>query len=132
MELDQPRLNLKGLIEKLRQVTLAVQIMPFAYTLLYLISMVCYWFANERMLKILDSLFYISPVVVLQFLVLSRSLRLCKWHKMACTLPLIPQVAVLLDSTVMTFSENIARAGVILMAVMSALLLLAAYKVFFS
>lgn len=94
--------------------------------------MVCYWFANERMLKILDSLFYISPVVVLQFLVLSRSLRLCKWHKMACTLPLIPQVAVLLDSTVMTFSENIARAGVILMAVMSALLLLAAYKVFFS
>ena len=132
MELDQPRLNLKGLIEKLRQVTLAVQIMPFIYTLLYLVAMICYWSASELLLKILDSLFYISPVVVIQFLVLSRSLRLCIWHKVACTLPLMPQVAVLLDSTVMTFSENLAKGSVILMALMSALLLIAAYKVFFS
>jgi hypothetical protein len=132
VELDQPRLNLKGLIEKLRQVTLAVQIMPFIYTLLYLVAMICYWSASELLLKILDSLFYISPVVVIQFLVLSRSLRLCIWHKVACTLPLMPQVAVLLDSTVMTFSENLAKGSVILMALMSALLLIAAYKVFFS
>jgi len=106
--------------------------MPFIYTLLYLVAMICYWSASELLLKILDSLFYISPVVVIQFLVLSRSLRLCIWHKVACTLPLMPQVAVLLDSTVMTFSENLAKGSVILMALMSALLLIAAYKVFFS
>ena len=131
MELDQPRLNLKGLIEKLRQVTLAVQLMPFFYTLLYLISMICYWSANDLILTIMDSLFYISPIVVVQFLVLSRALRLCIWHKVACTLPIVPQVAVLLDGTVITFSENSAKLSIVLMALMSAVLLFAAYKVFF-
>ena len=93
--------------------------------------MICYWSANELILTIMDSLFYISPIVVVQFLVLSRALRLCIWHKVACALPIAPQVAVLLDGTVITFSENSAKFSIVLMALMSAVLLFAAYKVFF-
>lgn len=127
---DRHRLNLEGLINKLRSVTLAVQIMPFVYTSIYLICMFFYWFASETVLAILDTLFYVSPIVVVQFLVLSKSLRLCKWHKTACSLPLIPQVTVVLDHTFVKFSENVAIYSVATMMIMSVLLLIAAYNVF--
>ena len=104
--------------------------MPFVYTSIYLICMFFYWFASETVLAILDTLFYVSPIVVVQFLVLSKSLRLCKWHKTACSLPLIPQVTVVLDHTFVKFSENVAIYSVATMMIMSVLLLIAAYNVF--
>lgn len=89
-----------------------------------------YWFADESVLKILDTLLYVSPVVVVQFLVLSKSLRLCKWHRTACALPLIPQTMVILDSTFISFSKNAAIFSIASMAVMCLLLLVSAYNVF--
>lgn len=127
---DRQRLNLEGLIRKLRSVTLAVQIMPFVYTSVYLVCMIFYWFASETVLFILDTLFFVSPIVVVQFLVLSRSLRLCRWHKIACSLPLIPQLSVILYHTIVDFSEYVAICSIATMMVMSILLLIAAYNVF--
>ena len=128
---DRQRLDLEGLIKKLRSVTIAVQIMPFIYTLLYLVCMVFYLFADESTLTALDTLFYVSPLVVAEFLVLSYALRLCKWHRMACLLPLIPQIMVGLDSTFLFFSGRVAVYSIVTLAIMSALLLIAAYNVFF-
>lgn len=104
--------------------------MPFVYTSIYLICMFFYWFASETVLAILDTLFYVSPIVVAQFLVLSKSLRLCKWHRTACSLPLIPQITVVLDHTFVNFSENVAIYSVATMMIMSVLLLISAYNVF--
>lgn len=81
--------------------------MPFVYTSLYLMAMCFYWFANETVLTILDTLFYVSPVVIVQFLILSKALKLCKWHKTACALPILPQITVVLDRTVVIFSDNV-------------------------
>lgn len=92
--------------------------------------MAFYWFANETVLRILDTLFYVSPVVVAQFLILSKSLRLCAWHRTACLLPLIPQITIVLDNTVVVFSKNVALFSIASMAFMSVLLLIAAYNVF--
>lgn len=92
--------------------------------------MICYWFANDTILCILDMLFYVSPVAIIQFLVLSRLLRLCAWHRTACALPLLPQVMVVLDKAIFRFSENLAEVCVATIAVMSVLLLVAAYNVF--
>ena len=131
MEPDQQRLNLEGLIKKLRTVTLAVQLFPFIYVSLYLVTMVFYLFASEKVMGILDSLFYVSPVIVAQFLALSRILRLCRWHKLACSLPLFPQVSVALDHTVILFSERAVEIHIITMMIMSSLLLISAYRVFF-
>lgn len=130
MEQDQQRLRLEGIIKKLRSVTLAVQIMPFCYTFLYLVAMVFYLFSDDAVVNILDTLFYVSPVVVVQFLILSRSLRLCKWHKIACSLPIVPQIMVILDRTLLFFSERAAEVSVAAMILMSVLLLIAAYNVF--
>ena len=93
--------------------------------------MVFYLYASEEVMAVLDSLFYVSPVIVIQFLMLSRVLRLCRWHKLACALPMFPQVPVVLDHTVVFFSERAVEIHVITMMVMSFLLLISAYKVFF-
>lgn len=129
---DQLRLNLKGLIEKLRSVTLAVQLMPFIYDSCYLIVLALYLSANEKTLGVLDTLFYVSPVMVIQFLILSRLLKLCKWHKMACILPLIPQVSVLAESFLVTFSEDAVRIHLATILLLTVLLLISTYNVFFT
>lgn len=93
--------------------------------------MILYLYADETVMTILDTLLYVSPVIVIQFLILSKILRLCRWHKLACILPVFPQIPVILDHTVVKFSERAVDAHVITMMVMSFLLLISAYKVFF-
>ncbi len=132
MDNQEGRDKILFVIEKLRSITLAVQIIPFIYTGLYIIVLCTYLFASEAVLSVLDTLFYVSPVVVVAFLVESRILKLCRWHKTACVLPVLPQVEVLVDSCIYEFAKWEAHALIILIIVMSVLLLVAAYKVFLS
>lgn len=127
---DQQRLNLKGLIEKLRKVTLAVQIMPFVYTALYVLCMILYFFAGDNLLCVLDSLFYVSPTIVIMFFILSKQLRLCKWHRRAILLPLIPQIAVIADRYLITMSKVALIVDFSIIIIMAVLLLVADYNVF--
>ena len=94
-------------------------------------SMFFYLYANEEVVAVLDTLFYVSPVMVIQFLALSRILRLCNWHRLACALPLCPQISILLDHTVVIFSERAVETHIITTMIMALLLLISAYKVFF-
>lgn len=54
---------IKYVVSKLRAITLAVQIIPFAYTSIYIITLILYLFASEEVLTILDTLLYVSPNV---------------------------------------------------------------------
>lgn len=124
--------TLKDLIHKLRSITLAVQFIPFVYTTIYIGVLVAYSHAREPFLVVLDTLFYVSPLLICLLLVESKILQLCKWHKMACVLPILPQTANIVDSLFFEFSTtevNILNCTVIIMAVA---LLVAAYKVFFT
>ena len=127
---DRDRLNLVELIEKLRSVTLAVQVIPFAYTAIYILVLSAYPFVGEAAMCTLDTIFYISPTTCAAFLVLSKMLRLCKWHRMACILPITPQVAILLDRSVIRFSNAAVFAHISITVLMAILLLVAAYNVF--
>lgn len=93
--------------------------------------MVLYLFAGDSTIRILDTLFYVSPIIVVQFLILSRLLKLCRWHKAACILPVTPQVPILLDRTVLKLSETAVEINIITIMIMTILLLVAAYKTFF-
>ncbi len=128
---DQKPLDLAGLIKTLRYVTTAVQILPFIYTILYIISLAVSLFAPDEVVWIVDTLFYASPVTVIAFLVLSRLLRLCKWHKIACVLPIIPQAVSFIDYYVVELTELIAQVNICVFGSMAILLLVAAYNVFF-
>ena len=122
--------RIKYLIEKLRAITLTAQIIPFVYSALYILCMVLYLTAGENTVRVADTLFYVSPAVVAAFLIESRVLKLCKWHRSACALPLLPQVAVFIDYHVAPLGRSAAYVAVILPAAMALLLLVAAYNVF--
>lgn len=130
MAQDRPHLDLEGLVKTLRYVTAAVQILPFVYTVLYLVALGIALFASEDVVRISDSLFYVSPVTILAFLILSRLLHLCIWHKTACVLPLLPQVVSFIDYNIVELSIRAATLNIIVFGLIGVALLLAAYKTF--
>jgi hypothetical protein len=124
--------TLKDLIRKLRSITLAVQVIPFVYTIIYIGVLVAYIYAREPVLVVLDTLFYVSPLLICLLLVESRILELCKWHKMACVLPTIPQIANLTDSFVWEFPVSGVYVFNLIIITTAVLLLVAADNVFFT
>jgi len=127
---DPRHLDLEGLIRKLRSITLTVQLIPFIYSALYIVSLFIYYFGSDSASQVTDSLLYISPLAIGCFLVLSDMLRLCKWHKAACCVPLIPSAISLFDYYLIELSEIASIVGVCTIAGMILLLLISAYKVF--
>ena len=130
MAQDRPHLDLEGLVKTLRYVTAAVQILPFVYTVLYLVALGIALFASEDVVRISDSLFYVSPVTILAFLILSRLLHLCVLHKTACILPLLPQVVSFIDYNIVELSIRAATLNIIVFGLIGVALLFAAYKTF--
>lgn len=132
MEKDPQRLNLEGLVRKLRSVTLAVQLLPFVYGFFFVLAMVAYLILPEWLSVVCDHLFYVSLVVIIYNLILSRTLRLCCWHKAACVVPLFPELVSVADQTIIDLSEQAAIINVWTIITMTFILLVSAYKVFFS
>lgn len=104
--------------------------MPFVYGFLYIICMVFYICGTTNMCKMCDSLFYVSPIMVIGLLILSRLLRLCGWHRTACIVPIIPQIVGLIDYYVIEFPFTATKIIVYMSLILTALLLICAYKVF--
>ena len=121
---------IKYIINKLRHITTTVQILPFLYAFLYIIALVAYLFASESVLVFLDTMFYVSPIVIVGNLIESHILKLCRWHKTACILPAFPQINLFIDRYIYEFSTGAELAHIIIVIVMSILLLVAAYNVF--
>ena len=86
-----------ALVRILRRVTTIVKVYPFAYTLLYIYCMLVYMFGTDTTATICDQLFYTSPFMVMCAIGLSYSLKLCKWHRLECALPLLPCVTIFVD-----------------------------------
>lgn len=121
---------IKYVVSKLRAITLAVQIIPFAYTSIYIITLILYLFASEEVLTILDTFLYVSPIIIICMIVESKVLKLCRWHKTACTLPAIPQINIIIDRYIYEFSIRAEIIHLSIILLMSILLLIASYNVF--
>lgn len=119
-----------AIVAILRNVTLIVQLYPFAYTVLYALCMVGYLVGSEELSCTLDQLFYTSPFSVLFALILSRSLKLCKWHKLECILPMIPLVHLVIDTYIVSLSNVSAIINVGTIIALCILSLINAYFVF--
>ena len=99
------RQQLSSIMDSQVRIVLAVQIAPFVYTLLFLVVFSLAFFStNEDLMTIIDYFCFISPVVVVAHLVYSRMLRFCVWHRLACALPLLPQLVDLYDTYVSSFT----------------------------
>lgn len=126
----QQHLDLETLVKKLRYVTATVQVMPFIYSIMYIVCMLLYLFCSDSISVICDSFFYVSPVVIIAFLILSKLLRMCIWHKTVCVLPLVGQVISFIDRYVIQFTQSASVISLWLTIAMFGLLLICAYKIF--
>lgn len=131
MDSQDRRADLKRLVDTLRRVTTAVQILPFIYSAISIVLLAVYNIVPESVQMLLDTLFYVSPVTVIAFLLLSKLLHMCVWHKSACVLPMVPQAVSLTDYYIINLTVPEVWVANTLIVAMSAILLVAAYKVFF-
>lgn len=104
--------------------------MPFLYTALYIVALTVALFASEEVVFVFDMLFYASPIVVGCFMILSRLLRMCRWHLTACALPLFPQAISFFDYYVVQIPASTLTISVTTLLIMAFVLLMAAKKTF--
>lgn len=116
----------------LRKVTRLVQLAPFFYLALYSFYMLAGSFAPEEFVCFGDGIIFSSPLVTTALLVLSRLLKLCRWHKAACLIPSASQMEGIVDSYFFTFTQNEILIINILIGVSSFLFLACANKRFFN
>ena len=119
-----------AIVKILRRVTTIVKVYPFAYSILYISCMLVYMFCSDEMATLCDQLFYTSPFMTVCAIGLSYSLKLCKWHRLECILPLLPTCMVLVDEFVYSFPKSASYLNAILIGVICLASLINAYFVF--
>lgn len=122
--------ELGRIISILKTATKVVKLIPFAYALLYVVSILSYSICTENVSIWVDMIFYISPISIIFLLILSRTLKLCKWHRLECVLPLMGFCAVLINDFIIEFGKYGQLANYIIVITTFILSLINAYFVF--
>lgn len=122
--------RIKRLILTLRDITLAVQIAPFVISLLYILGITAQLLFSGDTSWLFSIILYTPPPIILIMLIFSRMLHLCKWHRMACALPLVPFCFTMIDAYLIELSDIAVWILNGLAIAMIIMLLMAAYNVF--
>ena len=119
-----------AIVRILRKGTAIVKVNPFAYSILYVSCMLVYMFCSDEMATLCDQLFYTSPFMIVCAIGLSYSLKLCKWHRLECILPLLPTCMELVDEFIYSFTKLVSYLNAILIGIICLTSLINAYFVF--
>jgi hypothetical protein len=122
--------DILAIVRILRKVTKIVKIYPFVYAVLYALCMIGYLVCDDIVSVMLDQLFYTSPIVVSCNILLSYSLKLCKWHRLQCLLPMFPLIPLFVDYLVFPVSKLAFTINALTIILLFALSLINAYFVF--
>lgn len=122
--------DILAIVKILRRVTTIVKIYPFVYAVLYALCMIGYLVCDDMVSIILDQLFYTSPIVVSCNILLSYSLKLCKWHRLQCLLPMFPLIPLFVDYFILPVSKLAFTINALAIISLLALSLINAYFVF--
>lgn len=122
--------DILAIVRILRKVTKIVKIYPFVYAVLYALCMIGYLVCDDIVSVMLDQLFYTSPIVVSCNILLSYSLKLCKWHRLQCLLPMFPLIPLFVDYLVFPVSKLAFTINALTIITLFALSLINAYFVF--
>ena len=119
------------LVAVLRRVTRTVQLLPFAYLVLYALVLLTEPVLPEGLFCIVDDLSCTSPLSIGVMLLASRMLKLCIWHKTACVLPFASRITEYIDNYVVTFTQNEVVIINTILGILSLAFIVAAYRHFF-
>ena len=122
--------NILGAIQILRSVTRTVKIAPFVVAVFYMMSMVGYLMFSDTVATILDYLFYVSPSTIAILLILSKSTKMCFWHRLECVLPVVAILPALVDDFILRFTNSATIVNISTIGLMFFATLLNAYFVF--
>ena len=122
--------RIKRLILTLRDITLAVQIAPFVISLLYILGITAQLLFSGDTSWLFSIILYTPPPIILIMMIFSRMLHLCKWHRLACALPLVPFCFTMIDAYLIELSDIAVWILNGLAIAMIIMLLMAAYNVF--
>ena len=92
--------------------------------------MIGYMLFSDYVSTILDYLFYISPSTIVILLLLSKSTKMCVWHRLECILPLVSMLPALFDETIMNLTNVAAYINAATIAFISLASIVNAYFVF--
>ena len=128
--MEREERKILGAIQILRRVTKTVKIAPFVLAVLYMLSMIGYMVFSDTIATILDYLFYISPSTIVILLILSKSTKMCVWHRLECVLPMVSMLPALFDDLIIELTNVAAYINASTIALIFLLSLLNAYFVF--
>lgn len=128
--MERQERKILGAIQILRRVTKTVKIAPFVLAVLYMLSMIGYMVFSDTIATILDYLFYISPSTIVILLILSKSTKMCVWHRLECVLPMVSMLPALFDDLIIELTNVAAYINASTIALIFLLSLLNAYFVF--
>ena len=119
-----------GVIEILRKVTVTVKTFPF----FYVAGLLFYWLIAPALsmeaITEIDGAIYLSLAMVLFLIRLSYCVKLCKWHRLQCSLPLLPQIVDKIDVYIYEFGTYLAIINYVIIGAIGVLSLINAYFVF--
>ena len=106
MDSQDQRAAVKKITSILRRVTRYIQWIPIVYLGMYCLMAFSETRMTEELLCFRDSIFAVSPTVNVGFLFFSRLLELCRWHKIACIIPLSSTIVDYTDNYLFQFTQN--------------------------
>lgn len=104
--------------------------MPFCFAFFYLVGIFSYILIPKAYIGCLDLVFYVSPIVILHELILSKIFHLCKWHRLECVLPLSGLIPVIVDKFIIEVGAYGQLVNWIIVVAVFTLSLINAYFVF--
>lgn len=128
--MEREESKILGAIQILRKVTKTVKVAPFVLAVLFMVSMIGYMLFSDTVAIVLDYLFYISPSTIVILLILSKSTKMCVWHRLECVLPMVSMLPALFDDMIMNLTNVAAYINASTIALIFLASLLNAYFVF--
>lgn len=125
------RAAVRKLTTILRKITRYIQWIPFVYLAVYSLMAVSETQMTEELLCFRDSVMAVSPAVNVGFLFFNRLLELCRWHRIACLLPLSSTMEGYIDCYIFQFTQEEIIAMNLASGIIAAVFLFLAYRHFF-
>lgn len=124
------RENLRVILNVVRKTTKAIKVFPFVYILILLIVLPLMSYMDIETATIISGCIFESPLLIAFLILLSYSVKLCKWHRLQCALPLVPQIADFIDTQIYEYGEALATLNFVILLLLFILSLVNAYFVF--
>ena len=116
----------------IRNVTRIIKIAPFIYTLIYIVFLAMQILGMENIMSLMESMCYVSPIVIITLFILSHSLKLCFFYRLQCLLSAAPQIFVLIDEYLYEFGTLSVSLATVFMGTVFLLSMINVYRVFIS